>query len=311
MTTILITGSKGLIGSELSSELVRRGHMVLGLDVAESKESDSYGDILSEENLRQKIHTCDGVIHLAAVSRVIWGEQNPDLCEQVNIDGTQNVLDAALASKKNPWVIYASSREVYGQQTILPVAENAMLQPVNVYGHSKYNAENLVKQYRAKGLNTVITRFSNVYGSVFDHVDRVMPAFCYAAAMGNTLRLEGSQNTFDFTYIDDVVDGIVLLVDKLVAQINQQIADLHFVSGIGTTLQQAAEYACMASGNNCQLQEAPPRNYDVATFYGDPTRAQDILGWRATTDLQTGIAKLVQAFKLQATIDSHSYSRYY
>ena len=66
----------------------------------------------------------DGVIHLAAVSRVVWGQKNPELCWETNVTGVQNVLDAAREASSRPWVISASSREVYGEAEHLPVSED-------------------------------------------------------------------------------------------------------------------------------------------------------------------------------------------
>ena len=82
--------------------------------------------------------------------------------------------------------------------TTLPVSETVPLLPLNVYAKSKIAAEQSVEQYRAQGLQTAVLRFSNVYGSIHDYADRVIPAFCRAAAFGGTIRIDGSDNIFDF-----------------------------------------------------------------------------------------------------------------
>jgi len=105
-----------------------------------------------------------GVVHLAAVSRVIDGERDPARCWAVNVEGTRTVVEAAQSSPLRPWVIYASSREVYGQPSALPASEDCDRAPLNVYGRSKVAAEDLVT---ASGLAHAIVRFSNVYGADF------------------------------------------------------------------------------------------------------------------------------------------------
>ncbi len=138
---ILITGSKGLIGTALKYTLRSLGFEILGVDNQFDHDHPEYGDILSTSCLFSAAKNVEGIVHLAAISRVIFAEKNPDLCWKTNVEGTKNVLDAAISSTKKPWILYASSREVYGQQKKLPVAECAPLNSVNIYGESKIEAE--------------------------------------------------------------------------------------------------------------------------------------------------------------------------
>ena len=295
---ILITGTKGLIGNALQSQLKADGLQSIGIDHRYSTDHENYGDIRDLNLLEKLVADCSGIVHLAGVSRVVAGEQNPELCWNVNVNGTKLLLEAALKSSSKPWVIYASSREVYGQQATLPVAETSALFPLNNYAKSKVAAEKLVTEYREQGLQTAILRFSNVYGSPNDYVDRVIPAFCRIAAFGGTIRIDGSQNTFDFTYIDDVIDGIL----KVIKQLEQGRGDLppiHFTTGKATTLLEAATLAKKLSTLNINFQEAPSRLYDVATFYGDPRRALELLGWKATVMIEEGMLRLTTMLKEQ------------
>jgi len=152
--TILVTGSLGLIGVGLSQRLTRLGWNIIGLDMRGSPALDrdvrNATDTISQLDL-------SGIIHLAAVSRVIDGEANPRLCRSVNVDGTRAVVAGALSVSSRPWLIYASSREVYGQQSSLPV--DAILSPINVYARSKVDAESVMRGGRQAGLKTVVLRF--------------------------------------------------------------------------------------------------------------------------------------------------------
>lgn len=295
MSTILITGLNGLIGKSLYQYLLEKSsYQLKGLDIKFPHSHPSYGDINNFDSIQNHLENCDGIIHLAGVSRVVWGEKQPEYCWQTNVIGTQHILEAAYKSSYKPWVIYASSREVYGQQQQFPVIESARLQPLNHYARSKVAAEELIQQYQAKGLRTAILRFSSVYGRVDDYRDRVTPAFCRAAAFNEPLRIEGLQNTFDFTHVEDVVRGIVKTVNKL--EQGQTLPPIHLTTGVPTTLQQLAELACTINNSTSEIIELPPRNYDVTKFYGDPGLARKYLDWIPQIDVTTGVNQLVTAF---------------
>lgn len=295
---ILITGSLGLIGSALERHLNTIGVNVQGIDQRYPVNHPRHGDVCNLEELTNLAQNCIGIIHLAAVSRVITGEQHPDRCWNVNVSGTQTVLEVARRSLSKPWVIYASSREVYGQQAKLPVNENASFIPCNVYARSKVAAESLMNEYRQNGLQTSIMRFSNVYGSIDDHKDRVIPAFCKAAACGGSISIDGGHNTFDFTYINDVIDGIQKVINKL-QQGCFDLPPIHLTTGKGTTLLEAANLAKSVSKFDIEFVECPSRSFDVSTFYGDPMCAKNLLNWQAKIGINEGIALLVKMFEYE------------
>ena len=295
---ILITGSKGLIGSALKKRLYNLGFQVKGMDNSYPINHLEYGDIQDIQLLKKLVYECSGIIHLAGVSRVIAGETNPSLCWSLNVNSTQKLLEIAKNSPNNPWVIYASSREVYGQQEKLPVKENAPLFPLNIYAKSKLAAEELMLSYRKTGLQVAIIRFSNVYGSPYDHSDRVIPAFCKTAAFGGIIRIDGAHNTFDFTYIDDVITGIVKVIGKLQSGCFD-LPILHFSSGQGTTLLQVATLVKSISDQQIEFLHASSRSFDVSTFYGDPSLANKVLDWRTKINIKEGISRLVEDFKIK------------
>jgi UDP-glucose 4-epimerase len=293
---ILITGDQGLIGTALTRRLREVGHDVIGYDIA----GEVPKDILDADQLNVAAAACTGIVHLAAVSRVVQGERDPRLCELVNVQGTRNVIDAARKSGNDPWVIYGSSREVYGQSAALPVRESAALNPMNVYARSKVAGEMIVTESREHAcLQGSIVRFSNVYGSVSDHEDRVIPAFARMASLGGILSVEGPQTTLDFTHVDDVANGLIALIELIVA--GESVPVVHFVSGQGTTLMELATMALKVSGKG-KIEIARPRQYDVSRFFGDPTLAEQLLGWSASTPLRQGLGTLIRQFGEQLAL---------
>ncbi|MGK9171397.1 NAD-dependent epimerase/dehydratase family protein [Inquilinus limosus] len=294
---ILVTGSRGLIGTEMMRRFAEAGHEPVPFDIAYETGTPGHGDIRNLDQLRQAMAGCDGVLSLAAVSRVIAGERNPELCWDVNVHGTEAVLRVALEqpADRRPWVIYASSREVYGDSPTLPVPEDAPLRPLNIYGRSKAAAEAAVDRAREAGLATAIVRFSNVFGSTADHRDRVVPAFARAAATGGTISIEGAENTFDFTHVEDVGRGLSLLVECL-EEGHRALPPIHYVGGRAVSLGELAEMARAAALAPVEIRIAPPRNFDVGHFRGDPARAEALLGWRAEISVEDGLRRLIQAY---------------
>lgn len=288
-----VTGSEGLLGEALCAALLRAGHAVRGLDLRAPEGSERHGDIRDLEHLSRWVEGCDGVVHLAAVSRVVDAERDPERCESTNVTGTANVVSAA--ERAGSWLLFASSREVYGEPARLPVYEDDPVAPLNRYGRSKAEGERIVAAARARGAHAAVLRFANVYGSTRDHPDRVVPAFCRNAAKGNPLRVDGALHTFDFTHLDDTVGCIVKVVDAL-ASGARDLPTTHVASGRPTTLGQLAVMASAAGGWRSEIVEAPSRDFDVSRFCGDPSRAFEVLGWRSERAVEDGVAELVRAF---------------
>lgn len=289
--TILITGGAGLVGTALTTHIKARGYRVLSLDLR-AEDPPSRADVCDPHAVREALRECTGVIHLAAVSRVLWGERDPELCRATNIDGTRNLLDAALAAPSRPWLIFASSREVYGQPRTLPATEDAPLAPVNVYGHTKVAGEAMVLAAREHGLRGAIVRLSNVYGSAADHHDRVVPAFVRAALSNQPLRVEGPDHTFDFTHVDDTARGIAMLATHLDHD-PPPPPPIHLLTGTATSLSQLAQLTLELAATRAAIAIAPPRTYDVARFHGSPERARQLLDWSPRTTLRDGLTRLI------------------
>jgi nucleoside-diphosphate-sugar epimerase len=117
-------------------------------------------------------------------------------------------------------------------------------------------------------------------------------AFAIAAARGGVISVEGRANAFDFTHIDDVVEGLWRLVQATIA--GEHFPPIHFVTGQSTTLAELAEIAARRALGKVRLEEAPSRNFDVSKFVGDPGRAEAMLGWKARADLEAKISSLIE-----------------
>jgi len=304
---ILITGSSGLIGSAIIPLLEKDGHVIHRFDIrpppSDNNTSFMAEDINNNKARQQAIKDIDGVIHLAAVSRVLDAEQNPAKCFDINVKGTMSLLSDLAKLDNPPWVIYGSSREVYGSTSTMPVSEEQSLKPMNIYAESKVVAESLVRNYaRLTKSPSVILRFSNVYGSIHDHATRVIPAFVRAAVTGNEIRIDGEDHTFDFTHVDDTARAIRAAVEQMEDGRLAGIETMNVVSGKGTTLRQLANLVQSISSTDIPITKGKSRDFDVDHFIGDPSHLEDVLGIRCDTPLSTGIERLMNDFRASINI---------
>ncbi|KAG9010852.1 hypothetical protein FRB90_007583 [Tulasnella sp. 427] len=244
---IVVTGGGGNIGKHMIRRLLASSTPVTVIDKIfhQDELEDIYsdlpkartllrvklGDIRDPEAIKE-VMTKDvvGVIHLAAVSRVLWCLENQADCWDVNERGTEVVLDSLAdlnrLDKGKRWFVLASSREVYGDAKVFPVEENSEKVPANVYGESKLRAEKVVERFLERVKNdkstgsiyAIALRLSNVYGGAFDHVERLIPSIVTQALSHQVIQIVGGQQHFDLVHIDDAVDAFLLAVHKLSEQ---------------------------------------------------------------------------------------------
>ena len=293
---ILITGSSGLIGTAICQKIYEKGFEPVTMDIKPSHNPEfqpQFSDINDPIEVKKAIKEVQGVIHLAAVSRVIDGERHPTLCRKTNIHGSDNIIKEAEKSPRHPWVIYGSSREIYGEPTYVPVPETHTLTPINVYGETKAHTENNLRQQATQSeVNSIIFRYSNVYGSVFDHKTRVIPAFMRAALNDQPLRIDCSDHIFDFTYIEDVAEATLLGVEGLSNGVIEGCHEFNVSPGVGTSLLELVELISKVTEKEVTTVPGQRRDYDVGRYIGDVSKLEKILGYRCQTTLMEGLGRL-------------------
>lgn len=299
--TILITGHAGFIGSHLTNHLLSLGFTVAGID----NYNDYYSpkikqanvdrfrhhpnfqefrlDILDQPKLKQCLAAVkpEIIIHLAARAGVRPSLKNPRLYRKVNISGTKILLGLAKQQQINQF-IFASSSSVYGNQTKVPFSENDQLgPPVSPYAETKLTGEKLCQE---SGLACTVLRFFTVYGPA-GRPDMAPSLFTQAILAGRPIIRYGDGSTKrDYTYIEDIVGGIMAAINKPFAfEIinlgnNQPISLNDFIATIeGLT------------GKKAKIMEKPRHPADVPQTYADIAKAQKLLGWRPKIDLKTGL----------------------
>jgi len=309
MKSVLITGGIGFIGTSLALELIQNKYRVILYDIRnENKGKKIYLDYenieyiqgdTNDTNLLEsvfKTNNIDGIIHLAAVSRVVVAQNNPTECVRTNIEGTKSLLSAIENTSINPWLIFGSSREVYGEPKVLPVKEDFEKKFVNIYGDTKIQGEKLFTNFANKHRTScLILRFANVYGNEYDLFDRVLPRFIHAIANNNTLIIEGGEQLIDFTHIDDTVDTIVKAI-KHIENDTTIIDDFHILPGVGWTLDEAITYIEDFLDKKAIIKTNKKRNFDVEKFVGDNSKIKKILKSRKFLTLKEGLQKSIPIY---------------
>ena len=281
--SVLVTGSEGLIGKELSGKLEEKKINVVRYDIKNGQ------NILDEKSLERIICDVNGVIHLAAVSRVVTGYNDPFNAVETNVIGTANILD--LIRRKNPscWMIFGSSREIYGQ-TQSVIKESDPPKPVNVYGASKTAGEYLSLCYGDNyNLRTFVVRFSNVYGGLNDHPDRVVPRFFVQALSNSAITVYGGNQIFDFVHLSDAVDGLMKLIQKIIMNDKIEKKTLHFITGKSVSLIELSNKIIKLTNSKSRVIYLPKREFDVDTFVGDPSVTMNALGWQPKMSIDEGL----------------------
>lgn len=254
-------------------------------------------DLREAKQLKKLPTTFDLIIHLAANARVYELIEHPERAMD-NMRDTFNVLEFARAHDIKR-IMFASSRETYGN-IHLPESQKYTEDKAHFmtcespYTASKIAGEALMEAYkRCYGIETIIWRFSNVYGMYDDSV-RVVPLYFRQAKAGETLRVFGRDKCLDFTHIDDCVSGIVLGIQKFDVAKNDTY---NLAYGEGTTILHLAERMKELLGSDSKIEITDARTGEVTHYIADISKAQRVLGYAPKTPFDRGIEMSVEWYK--------------
>ncbi len=292
---ILVTGSSGTIGTRLCEKLLEAGHAVIGADWEKCKWNEQVENLRIDIDLRHKEEfgklptDSDLIIHLAANARVYELVEHPDRAMDNFID-TFNVLEHA---RKNgiKRVMFASSRETYGnihlpEGQLYKEDQAHFMTCESPYTASKIGGEALFEAYkRCYNIDTIIIRFSNVYGMYDDSV-RVVPLFYRQAKAGETLKVFGKDKCLDFTYIDDAVQGVTKAIDNWDKAKNETY---NLAFGEGTTIMHLAQKIVELLGSSSQIEATDSRTGEVTHYIADVSKAKKAFGYDPKTSFEDGI----------------------
>ncbi|OFV83374.1 MAG: epimerase [Acidobacteria bacterium RBG_13_68_16] len=313
MGRILVTGGAGFIGSHLTARLVARGDDVVCLDDFNDYYDPAFkrenvepfrgsprwrlveGDIRNAALVEETYRTfgIEATVHLAARAGVRPSIRHPRLYEEVNGVGTLNVLEAARRSGARTFV-FGSSSSVYGTNSKVPFSEDdPIARPVSPYAATKRANELMAyTYYHLYGLSVTCLRFFTVYGPR-QRPEMAIYHFTEKLARGEAVpRYGDGSSARDYTYIDDIVEGIQVALDLA--------APFEIVNLGGsrtTTLQHLIELIAAAVGTEPRIDELPPQPGDVPITFADVSKAKKLWGWEPHVLIEDGIRRFVDWFK--------------
>lgn len=309
MSTYLVTGGAGFIGSHLCEELVRRGERVRVVDslITGRRKNLAHlpqvefceGDLAEIDVARRAVDGVDYVLHQAAIPSVPRSVSDPITSNRANIDATLNVLVAARdAGVKR--LVYAGSSSAYGDTPTLPKREDMPTRPLSPYALQKLVGEQYLAMFtQLYGLDTVTIRYFNVFGPRQDPsspYSGVISLFISALVDGRrpTIYGDGGQ-TRDFTYVANVVDGVLRACHApgiAGAMMNVATGGRISLNELFTTLRDLV-------GSQVEPVYAETRAGDVRDSQADISRAKRLTGYEPTVSLREGLERTLAWYRAE------------
>jgi UDP-glucuronate 4-epimerase len=310
---ILVTGAAGFIGSHASEYFVKRGDAIIGLDNFDNFYSIKYkqlnlenlkndpnftfyeGDIRDNKFLDYIFSTTkiDTVIHLAAKAGVRPSIESISEYYDVNVNGTVNLLESMRINDVKQ-MIFASSSSIYGNNKKIPFSETDNVDnPISPYASTKKSGELLCHVYtHLYNFDITCLRFFTVFGPR-QRPDLAIHKFTRLIDEGKAIPFYGDGSTSrDYTYIDDIVDGINCALKNLNGYKIYNIGESNVIN-----LKKLVETIEIALDKKAILKQLPLQPGDVTKTYADISKARSEIGYNPKYDIQTGIRKFTEWFK--------------
>ena len=322
MQTFLITGAAGFIGSHLADKLLNEGNKVIVVD----NFCDFYNPEIKENNVKHNLsnpnyklyradirdrnelakvfneNKIDVVIHLAAMAGVRPSIDNPIYYQEVNCMGTQNILEEMKAHNvKN--LVMASSSSVYGNCKEVPFKENMIVDfAISPYAATKKANEVMTHVYhKLFDFNVIMLRFFTVFGPR-QRPDLAINKFTRLMLNNEPIPMFGDGTTSrDYTYIDDIVDGIIKSCDYV-----ENNKDVYEILNLGNSspvsLKEMINTIADVLGKTPNIQELPMQPGDVERTFADISKAKKLIGYNPKTSFKEGIENFVKWYKINENL---------
>jgi len=308
MANVLVTGGAGFIGSHLATGLLDHNHHVRVLDDFSSGHRRNLahiadrieimeGDLCDQGQCERACEDVEFVFHQAAIPSVPKSVDDPDASHDANINGTFNILRAAVTRKVRR-VIYAASSSAYGDTDESPKHERISPDPVSPYAVQKLTGELYARTFwGCFGLETLSLRYFNVFGARQDPKSQyaaAIPAFVVAALRGESPIVYGDgEQTRDFTFIDNVIHGNLLAM-KVARACGESI---NVACGDAISVNRVINAINKALGTSVAASYVPARTGDVLHSCADITLAKTLLGYEPQVSFEEGLRRTIEFYR--------------
>lgn len=312
MARIFVTGGAGYIGSTATAILADRGDEVIVFDdlsmghadAVDSRATFIQGSLLDPDALRSALVGCQAVIHFAGKSLVGESVEKPDLYHHVNVDGTENLLNA-MSIHGIDKIVFSSSAATYGQPVDNPITEESVAEPTNPYGASKLAIDKMIT---ASGISAISLRYFNVAGAYeakngwlaerHNPETHLIP-LVLRATKENPLKIFGTDWDTkdgtcirDYIHVIDLINAHLLSLDALKPHVHEIV---NLGSGGGYSVREVISEAACVLGREVPSIESPRRAGDPATLVAAIAKAKRLLGWEPSRNLESMIKDAVKS----------------
>jgi UDP-glucose 4-epimerase len=310
---VLVTGGLGFIGSSLAHRLVgmgadvtlvdcvlpRQGGNLVNIRGVEEKVRVNYSDIANVFSLRQLVPGMDVIFNLAGQTSHLDSMHDPVTDLNLNCVGHLSLLETCRAQNLDCKLVFASTRQIYGKPDYLPVDEDHPIRPVDVNGINKAAGEAYHLLYhRVYGLRATALRLTNTYGPrmrIRDARQTFLGVWIKAALQGEPFEVWGGAQLRDFSYVEDVVDALLLAA----ATPAVDGAAFNLSGEPVVSLKQLADLLVAIAGARYEVREFPAERLriDIGDYHADDRRFREATGWAPKVELAEGLRRTLDYYR--------------
>lgn len=297
---IIVTGGSGFLGTHLCRSLAAEGHQVTNIDLVDNPEFPALNiDVRDLDSLKTALKDADAVFHLASLIQAGESVQQPQLYVDVNITGSLNVLEAMRHNNITTF-LFSSSAAIYGEPLRSPIEEDDRTIPINPYGVTKLTMEGMLRSYvESYNFTGVALRYFNLYGPEEQHQPEThaIPRFIDQIAHGKEVTVWGEgQHLRDYIYISDVVAAHIKALE-LTQQQPHQYHYMNLSTGHPNSVMEVIQTISRIMKKPANIKHFPDRPGDPLVLTAKPSKAHEVLGWKAEVDLETGLRNTIEYFQ--------------
>jgi len=296
----IVTGGAGFVGSHLVKLLVKKGHEITVIDNLHTGKMENLQEVIEKiefqnidiqnyDFMEKELRDIDGIFHQAALTVVQDSFKMPDRYHSVNVKGTENIFK--IAEKNNFKVVYASSSSVYGHQNVVPILENFDKKPINPYGKTKLDDEQLAEKYTKQGVKIIGLRYFNIFGKgqTLEYAGVITKFLDRIKDKKSPIIFGTGSQIRDFIHVEDVANANYLAMKS-------DISNSHVNIGTGNSISilELAKIMIDISGLDLEPIMEKALEGDIEKSQSDNSLAKKSFGWKPERKLKDWLKEVIK-----------------